>query len=83
MTSFAFILGVMPLVVSTGAGSASRNAIGTGVAGGMLAATALGIFLIPVFYVVVRRIFKSWKTRSAAPAEPGLDSPGHQKEPMA
>jgi len=58
MTSFAFILGVMPLVVSTGAGSASRNAIGTGVAGGMFAATALGIFLIPVFYVVVRRIFK-------------------------
>ena len=59
MTSFAFILGVMPLVVSTGAGSASRNAIGTGVAGGMFAATAIGIFLIPVFYVVVRRIFKS------------------------
>ncbi len=58
MTSFAFILGVMPLVVSTGAGSASRNAIGTGVAGGMFAATALGIFLIPVFYVVVRGIFK-------------------------
>ncbi|MDB6130075.1 MAG: acrB [Verrucomicrobiales bacterium] len=58
MTSFAFILGVMPLVVSTGAGSASRNAIGTGVAGGMFAATAIGIFLIPVFYVVVRRIFK-------------------------
>jgi multidrug efflux pump len=58
MTSLAFILGVMPLVVSTGAGSASRNAIGTGVAGGMFTATALGIFLIPVFYVVVRRIFK-------------------------
>lgn len=59
MTSFAFILGVMPLVISTGAGSASRNAIGTGVAGGMFAATSLGIFLIPVFYVVVRRIFKA------------------------
>jgi multidrug efflux pump len=58
MTSFAFILGVMPLVVSTGAGSASQNAIGTGVAGGMFAATALGIFFVPVFYVVVRRIFK-------------------------
>ena len=49
----------MPLVISTGAGSASRNAIGTGVAGGMFAATSLGIFLIPVFYVVVRRIFKA------------------------
>jgi multidrug efflux pump len=58
MTSFAFILGVMPLALSSGAGSASQHAIGTGVAGGMLAATALGIFLIPVFYVVVRRIFK-------------------------
>src|SRR5437016_3620205 len=58
MTSFAFILGVMPLALSVGAGSASRNAIGTGVAGGMLSATAFGIFLIPVFYVVVRRIFK-------------------------
>jgi multidrug efflux pump len=57
MTSFAFILGVTPLVVSTGAGSASRNAIGTGVAGGMLAATILGVFLIPVFYVVVRGFF--------------------------
>ena len=57
MTSFAFILGVMPLVISTGAGSASRNAIGTGVAGGMFAATAIGVFLIPVFYVVVRRLF--------------------------
>lgn len=64
MTSFAFILGVMPLVISTGAGSASRNAIGTGVAGGMFAATAIGIFLIPVFYVVVRGIFKG-KTKPA------------------
>lgn len=61
MTSFAFILGVMPLVLSSGAGSASQNAIGTGVAGGMLAATVLGIFFVPVFYVVVRRLFKSRK----------------------
>jgi hydrophobe/amphiphile efflux-1 (HAE1) family protein len=68
MTSFAFILGVMPLALSAGAGSASRNAIGTGVAGGMFAATALGIFLIPVFYVVVRRIFKS--KSKATPSEP-------------
>jgi multidrug efflux pump len=85
MTSFAFILGVMPLVVSIGAGSASRNAIGTGVAGGMLSATALGIFLIPVFYVVVRRIFKGWKTKSAAPVtpiDPGLPGPGQRQEPV-
>lgn len=64
MTSFAFILGVMPLVVSTGAGSASQNAIGTGVAGGMFAATVLGLFFVPVFYVVVRRIFKPRPARS-------------------
>jgi multidrug efflux pump len=70
MTSFAFILGVMPLALSTGAGSASRNAIGTGVAGGMFAATALGIFLIPVFYVVVRRIFKSKRSAASAPPPP-------------
>ncbi len=80
MTSFAFILGVMPLVVSTGAGSASRNAIGTGVAGGMLAATALGIFLIPTFYVVVRRIFKL-KARPRPAAQPDQEGPGGRKEP--
>ncbi len=59
MTSFAFILGVLPLMFSTGAGSASRQTIGTGVAGGMLSATLLAIFMVPVFYVVVRRIFKA------------------------
>jgi len=58
MTSFAFILGVTPLAVAWGAGSASQNAIGTGVIGGMLTATILAVFLVPVFYVVVRRIFK-------------------------
>ena len=58
MTSFAFILGVLPLALSNGAGSGSQNAIGTGVVGGMIAATVLAIFLVPVFFVVVRRIFK-------------------------
>src|SRR5574340_173850 len=57
MTSLAFILGVMPLAISTGAGAASRHAVGTGVIGGMLAATVLAIFLVPVFFVVVRRFF--------------------------
>jgi len=56
MTSLAFILGVFPLVVSSGAGAASRHEIGTGVIGGMLFATFLGLLLIPVFYVVVRRM---------------------------
>ncbi|PYK97165.1 MAG: multidrug efflux RND transporter permease subunit, partial [Verrucomicrobia bacterium] len=81
MTSFAFILGVMPLALSVGAGSASRNAIGTGVAGGMFAATALGLFLIPVFYVVVRRIFKT-KVKPAPNQEPGTDISGGGKEPI-
>ncbi len=56
MTSFAFILGVMPLVLSGGAGANARHAIGTGVAGGMLSAAILGILFVPVFYVVVRRL---------------------------
>jgi len=59
MTSMAFGLGVMPLAISNGAGSGSQHAIGTGVLGGMFAATALGIFLIPLFFVQVRKVFKS------------------------
>jgi multidrug efflux pump len=57
MTSLAFILGVMPLAISNGAGSASQHAIGTGVIGGMLTATFLAIFMIPMFFVVVRAKF--------------------------
>ena len=57
MTSLAFIAGVMPLAVSTGAGANSRLAIGTGIVGGTLTATALGIFLVPLFFVLVRRLF--------------------------
>ena len=57
MTSLAFILGVMPLVISSGAGSGAQNAVGTGVMGGMVTATVLAIFFVPVFFVVVRRRF--------------------------
>ena len=57
MTSLAFILGVLPLVISSGAGSGAQNAVGTGVMGGMLTATLLAIFFVPVFFVVVRRRF--------------------------
>ncbi|HNQ57019.1 MAG TPA: efflux RND transporter permease subunit [Candidatus Desulfobacillus denitrificans] len=57
MTSIAFMFGVLPLAVSTGAGANSRHAIGTGVIGGMLTATVLAVFLVPVFFVVVRRFF--------------------------
>jgi multidrug efflux pump len=58
MTSLAFILGVLPLVIATGAGSASQRAIGTGVMGGMITATVIAVFLVPVFFVVVRTLFK-------------------------
>ncbi|MDD2685694.1 MAG: efflux RND transporter permease subunit [Gallionella sp.] len=57
MTSIAFIAGVLPLAISTGAGAQSRHAIGTGVMGGMIAATVLAVFLVPVFFVVMRRFF--------------------------
>ncbi|MBF0160178.1 MAG: efflux RND transporter permease subunit [Magnetococcales bacterium] len=57
MTSIAFIAGVIPLAISSGAGAESRHAIGTGVMGGMIAATVLAVFLVPVFFIVVRRIF--------------------------
>ncbi|MDV3468369.1 multidrug efflux RND transporter permease subunit [Stenotrophomonas sp. C3(2023)] len=56
MTSFAFIMGVVPMAISTGAGANSRHAIGTGVIGGMVFATLLGLLMIPVFFVVVRRM---------------------------
>ena len=58
MTSMAFILGVLPLAIASGAGSASQRAIGTGVMGGMFSATLLAVFGVPVFFVVVRRWFK-------------------------
>lgn len=66
MTSMAFSLGVLPLVISSGAGSASRNAIGTGVLGGMISATVLAVFLVPIFYYVVMTLFGGRKNSSAA-----------------
>jgi multidrug efflux pump len=58
MTSMAFTLGVVPLAIASGAGSASQRAIGTGVIGGMLTGTALAVIFVPLFFVVVRRLFK-------------------------
>jgi multidrug efflux pump len=66
MTSLAFGLGVLPLAIASGAGSASQNAIGIGVLGGMLAATFLATFMIPMFYVVV----SGWRPRAPAVARP-------------
>jgi len=57
MTSLAFMFGVLPLALSSGAGSAGRRAIGTGVLGGMFSATMLGIFFVPLFFVLIRRRF--------------------------
>ncbi|HGJ5889880.1 MAG TPA: efflux RND transporter permease subunit [Arsenophonus apicola] len=57
MTSLAFMLGVLPLVISNGAGSGAQNSVGTGVLGGMIAATTLAIYFVPVFFVVIRRRF--------------------------
>lgn len=75
MTSLAFILGMVPLVIATGAGAASRIAVGSGVMGGMIAATLLGIFFIPLFYLSVRK----WLSRKRPPA-PG-EKGHHEPEP--
>src|SRR6185369_8682193 len=77
MTSMAFILGVLPLTVATGAGSAGQRAIGTGVMGGMITATSLAVLMVPVFFVVVRRFFKgSERPRRRARPPPNQDAPG-------
>ena len=65
MTSVAFILGVVPLVIATGAGATSQRAIGTGVLGGMLSATILGVLLVPVFFVWTLSVFKRPKAHVA------------------
>ena len=69
MTSMAFGLGVVPLAISTGVGSGSQNAIGTGVLGGMMSSTFMGIFFIPIFFVVVERIFSKREKKKAVEAE--------------
>ncbi len=77
MTSLAFVAGVMPLAVSTGAGANSRISIGTGVVGGTLTATVLAIFLVPLFFVLVRKLFKDRPATAPAP-ESGVQSEGAQ-----
>ena len=70
MTSLAFMLGVLPLAISSGAGSGGQNAIGTGVMGGMLSATVLAIFFVPVFFVATVKLFGGKETAQH-------DSPDH------
>ena len=67
MTSFAFILGVVPLVLATGAGASARKSIGITVFTGMLASTCLAVLFVPSFFVVVQR-FEEWRARRKAPA---------------
>ena len=69
MTSFAFILGVLPLVLARGAGAEMRQSLGTAVFSGMLGVTFFGLFLTPVFYVVIRRFAARKKPVLAPPAE--------------
>jgi hydrophobe/amphiphile efflux-1 (HAE1) family protein len=71
MTSFAFILGSLPLVFATGAGAASRNSMGTTVVGGMLAVTVIGVLLVPAFYVAVERLAERRRRPVTTPAAPG------------
>ncbi len=81
MTSFAFILGVLPLAFATGAGAGARNSVGTSVAGGMLASTFLSVIFIPVLYVVIRSLAPGKLRRSAettAPAVAAAARAGHE-----
>ena len=71
MTSLAFGMGVLPLVLADGAGSAAQRAIGTGVVGGMLAGAFLGIFFVPLFFVLVQRLFGWRRARESMPVTPG------------
>ncbi len=77
MTSFAFILGVMPLVLATGAGRNARHSVGTSVAGGMLVSTLLNLAIIPVLYVVVRTLFPS-RVDATGPADSGVTEGPHE-----
>ena len=75
MTSFAFILGVMPLAIATGAGAGGRIAIGTGVIGGMVTGTVLAVFFVPVFFVAVSTLFKQRRiSNEAALEQPALET---------
>jgi multidrug efflux pump len=78
MTSLAFILGVLPLVLASGAGSASQRAIGTGVMGGMISATLLAVFLVPVFFVIVRRFFPGSERQRRRDAHESEEESGSQ-----
>jgi multidrug efflux pump len=68
MTSVATAIGALPLAIATGAGAGSQNAIGTGVLGGTIAATLLGLFFVPLFYVAIKRVFPDKPADAASAA---------------
>jgi len=78
MTSLAFILGVMPLALATGAGSAARNSVGTAVAGGMIASTFLSVIFIPVLYVGIRTLAPGKTSHRHAPDESVASGEAHE-----
>jgi multidrug efflux pump len=75
MTSFAFILGVSPLVIASGAGAGSRHSLGTGVSFGMLFATTIGIFFIPLFFSTIRGLAERGFSRRHARVREPLPTP--------
>jgi multidrug efflux pump subunit AcrB len=77
MTSIAFIAGVVPLVFSTGAGAEMRHAMGVAVFAGMIGVTSFGLFLTPIFYVLLRTMAKKFKRQPAAASAPGLAPSSH------
>jgi hydrophobe/amphiphile efflux-1 (HAE1) family protein len=80
MTSMAFVLGVLPLAIATGAGAGGRIAIGTGVIGGMLTATVLAVFLVPVFFISVRSVFRGSR-KGEESLQPGRSGPTARPAP--
>jgi HAE1 family hydrophobic/amphiphilic exporter-1 len=82
MTSFAFIFGIFPLVNATGAGAASRRSLGTAVFGGMIAATVLAVFFVPVFFVVMQRLGE-FRLKKAPPQPIAKPATVHEPEVVA
>ncbi len=80
MTSFAFILGVVPLVTATGAGAAGQQALGTAVFGGMIAATVLSVFFVPVFYVIFQNLDEKLRRRKRSEAGTSTAEPSHDDD---
>src|SRR3954454_5670335 len=78
MTSFAFLLGVAPLLFATGAGAASRRSLGTAVFSGMVAATVLAVFIVPVLFVVINRLAERGKNRGPAMQQSPLPAGGNE-----